>query len=113
MSYSLQMRSLRSRMRHPVCVYGKRGGSPCVYIPILGARSLSPSPRTPLSQKRPHYSHWPFAFGTRSASKWPKRWGQSGKGARCAPLSCLRLPVSVKRYVATQMIKATGCTQKV
>lgn len=47
------MRSLRSRVRHPVCVYGKRGGSPCVFIPVLVARSLSPSPRSPLSQKRP------------------------------------------------------------
>ena len=53
------VRSLRSRVRHPVCFYGECGGSPCVFIPVLVARSPSPSPRTPLSQKRPRLSTHP------------------------------------------------------
>ena len=43
-------------------------------------------PTTLLPKKRPHFSHWALAYGARSSSKSPKRWGQSGKGARCAPL---------------------------
>ena len=84
--YARCARSLRSRMCPPARVYGKRGGSPCVFIPVLVAPSLSPSPRTPLSQKRHHYSHWPIGGSTRSAINGPTRWWQSGKGARCAPL---------------------------
>ena len=38
------------------------------------------------NKKRPRSSLWAFAFGARSSSKSPKRRGQSGKGARCAPL---------------------------
>lgn len=78
------MRSLRSRMRLTVRVYGKCGGSPCVFIPVLVARSPSPSPRSPLSQKRPRFSTHPPRPPTVLGALGP---ASRAKGALCLPPS--------------------------
>ena len=81
-------------------------GEPVRVYSCFGSTIPFPLPPHPSLPKTPPLFTWPCGGSA-------KRRGQSGKGARCAPLSFLRLPVSVIIYVATQMIKATEGTQKV
>lgn len=112
------MRSLRSRVClrlasalaalanvPPVWVFWQRKGSPCSYDHAAIHTYPFPLPFNPSPIKPP--STIPLApRGSQG------RLGQSGKGARCAPLSCLS-PTGLRNDICYRlMIWATGCTQK-